>query len=310
MGLHYIMTRILIPLVTAALLAPAQTPSASKMLTIDFVALDRTGQPVPDLKPDEVEVWIGQFRAPVRQMTVVTPQADERGGRIIVLLLDDITLRADLMPKAREAARRFVDRLGPNDVMAVLTLTGTNMEATRDRAKLLRAIDAYSVRATAVMRSDTLGRQVLETLTSIAAQLPEGSGHRKTIVGIGVGGLLDRPLPPPQSGHDLLPEWIHAMRQLAVSHVNFYVIDPAGVGQARVDNGQEGFARETGGQAFLNTNDMNAAADRILAESANFYMVEVPDPPVGAKADLRPLELKSLRPGVTIRARHLIAGGI
>jgi hypothetical protein len=198
--------------------------------------------------------------------------------------------------------------MGANDQMAVLTLTGTNMEATNDRAKLLRAIDAYSVRATPVMRSDTLGRHILETLTTISAQMPEAAGHRKTIVGIGSGWLFDRPLPPPQTGQDLFPEWVHAMRQMALSHVNLYVIDPSGVGTSRADGGQEGFARETGGHAFLNVNDLNGAADRILRESANFYMVEVPDPPVGAKADLRPLELKSLRKGVTLRARHAIGG--
>ena len=296
-----------IALATAALLAPMQGP-ATRGLTIDFVALDRNGAPVSDLKPDEVEVWIGQFRAPVRQMTVVTPSADERGGRIIVLLLDDMTLRMDSMPKAREAARRFVEGMGANDQMAVLTLTGTNMEATADKEKLLRTIDRYSIRATPVMRSDTLGRHILDTLTSIASQLPEAAGHRKTIVGIGSGWLFDRPLPAPQAGQDLLPEWVHAMKQMAVSHVNFYVIDPSGVGTSRVDGGQTGFARETGGHAFLNVNDLKGTADRILAESANFYMVEVPDPPVGAKADLRPLELKSLRKDVTLRARHLIAG--
>jgi len=299
------MTRAFIALVLAVLAALQAAPAG--MITVDFVALDRNGQPVKDLRPDEVEVWVGQFRAPVGQMTVVTPEADERGGRIIVLLLDDMTLRLDSMPKAREAARRFVDRMGANDRMAVLTLTGTETQTTADKAPLLRAIDAYSVRATPVMRSDTLGRHILETLTSISASLVEAPGRRKTIVGIGSGWLFDRPLPPPQAGQDLLPEWINAMRQMALSHVNFYVIDPSGVGTSRVDGGQEGFARETGGHAFLNVNDLNAVADRILSETANFYMVQIPNPPVGGS--LRPLELKSLRKGVTLRARHAISGG-
>ena len=301
------MTRLLIAFVTAAIAVSAQD-APPRMLTIDFVAFDRSGATVQDLRPDEVEVWIGQFRAPVRQMTVVTPDADERGGRLIVVLLDDMTLRADSMPKAREAARRFVTAMGANDRMAVLTLTGKNTDTTADKARLLQAIDRYSVQATPVMRSDTLGRHVLDTLAQISAQVIEAPGRRKTIVGIGSGWLFDRPLPPPQAGHDLLPEWVRAMRQMALSHVNLYVIDPSGVGTSRVDGGQEGFARETGGHAFLNVNDLNAAADRILRESASFYMVEIPDPPVGAKADLRPLEVKSLRKGVTLRARHAIAG--
>jgi VWFA-related protein len=302
------MTRLLIAFMAAAIAVSTQD-APPRMLTIDFVAFDRSGAAVPDLRPDEVEVWIGQFRAPVRQMTVVTPEADERPGRILVVLLDDMTLRADSMPKAREAARRFVTAMGANDRMAVLTLTGKNADTTADKAKLLQAIDRYSVQATPVMRSDTLGRHVLDTLAQIAAQVIEVPGRRKTIVGIGSGWLFDRPLPPPRAGHDLLPEWVRAMRQMALSHVNLYVIDPSGVGTSRVDGGQDGFARETGGHAFLNVNDLTAAADRILRESASFYMVEIPDPPVGAKADLRPLEVKSLRKGVTLRARHAIAGG-
>jgi len=301
------MTRAAAAIVMAALLQSA--PAPSRTLTIDFVALGQDGRPVADLKPNELEVWIGQFRAPVQRMTIVTPEADERGGRIIVLLLDDMTLPLDSMPRARDAARAFVDKMGANDRVAVLTMSGTgSTETTDERAKLVRAINDYSVRATAVMRSDTLGRHVLETLAQISTQMVEAPGRRKTIVAIGSGWLFDRPLPRPSAGQDLRPEWIQAMRAMAQSHVNLYVIDPSGVGSSRADGGEEGFARETGGHAFLNTNDLVGAADRILRESANFYMVDVPDPPVGARADLRALNLKSLRRGVTLRARHAIAG--
>jgi VWFA-related protein len=298
------MTRVAAAVVMAVLLqaAPPRT------LTIDFVALGRDGRAVSDLKPDELEVWIGQFRAPVQRMTVVTPEADERGGRIIVLLLDDMTVPLDAMPRTRDAARAFVTRMSANDRAAVVTMSGSATETTDERAKLLRAIDAYSVRATPVMRSDTLGRQVLETLAALSTQMVEAPGRRKTIVAIGSGWLFDRPLPRPSAGYDLRPEWVQAMRAMAVSHVNLYVIDPGGVGSTRADGGEEGFARETGGHAFLTTNDLSGAAERILRESANFYMVEVPDPPVGGRADLRALNLKSLRKGVTLRSRHAIAG--
>jgi VWFA-related protein len=293
-------------LATAALLAVVQT---SARLTIDFVALDRNGLPVTDLKPSDVEVWIGQFRVPIETLKLVTPETDERGGRLIVLLLDDVTLRPDVMGRVHEAGRRLVTRMGAGDRMAVLTLSGSNTESTDDRARLLRAIDSYSVQASAVTRSDVQGRHLLETLASISEQLVEAPGRRKTIVGIGPV-WFDRPIPPPVEGQDLLPEWVHAMRQMAFSNVNFYVIDPQGVGTTTVDGGQEGFARETGGHAFLNTNDLNAAADRIMRESATYYLVDVPDPPVGGRSDLRALNLKSLRKGVAVRARHAIPGSM
>jgi VWFA-related protein len=301
------MTRILIAIAAAALLAPAQE-TTSRHLTIDFVALDRNGVPVADLTPSDVEVWIGQFRAPVDTLRLVTPETDERGGRLILLLLDDVTLRPEAMGRVHDAGRHIVTRLGADDRMAVLTLSGSQTETTSDRSRLLRAVDDYATHASGVMRSDTQGRHLLDTLASLSAQIVEAPGRRKTIIGIGPA-WLDRPIPPPQAGQDLLPEWIHAMRQMAFSNVNYYVIDPQGLGAAPITGtGDDGFARETGGHAFFNTNDLDAAVDRILRESATYYLVDVSDPPVGARADLRPLEIKSKRKGVTVRARHAIPG--
>jgi VWFA-related protein len=295
------MMRMLMALMAAAVLAQPRT------LTLDFVALDRNGFPVTDLKPSDIEVWIGQFRAPVGTLRLVTPESDERPGRVFVLLLDDVTLRPEAMGLAHEAGRQLVTRMGGDDQMAIVTLSGSRTESTSDRVKLLRAVDDYSTRASGVMRNDVQGAHLLDTLASLSQQLVEAPGRRKTIVGIGPS-WLDKPIPPPVAGQDLLPEWVHAMRQMAFSHVNYYVIDPQGVGSTRVDGGAEGFARETGGHAFLNTNDLRGAADRIMRESATYYLVDVPDPPVGGKADLRPLEIKSKRKDVTVRGRHLIPG--
>jgi hypothetical protein len=87
------------------------------------------------------------------------------------------------------------------------------------------------------------------------------------------------------------------------------VIDPAGVSMARADGGGTGFARETGGLAFIATNDLNGAADRILRDAANYYLLGVGDPPVGRGADLREVDVRVLRKGVTARARKTITGG-
>ena len=96
---------------------------------------------------------------------------------------------------------------------------------------------------------------------------------------------------------------------MALANVSLYVIDPAGVSMARVDSGGTGFARETGGFAFTSTNDLNGAADRIMREAANYYLIGVGDPPVGRGADLRELDVRVLRRGVSVRARRTIVGG-
>jgi VWFA-related protein len=261
-----------------------------------------------DLKPDEVEVWIGHFRVPIESFTVVTPAANP-SGRLTVLVLDDVTMPMQLIGRVRETAKRFVTKMRPEDRMAIVTLDGSSMESTNDSAKLLRMIDAYAARSSGMMPMDRLGEHVLKTLGALSRQMVEAGGQRKTIVAIGSGWLFDRPIPPPTAGMDPRKEWIGAMQAMALANVGLYVIDPAGVSMTRTESGGNGFARETGGFAFMATNDLNGAADTIMREAANYYLLGVGDPPVGRGADLRELDVRVLRRGVTVRARHLITGG-
>jgi VWFA-related protein len=303
--------RLLVPCALVALLWPAalsaQSPAGERRtaLLIDAVALDSRNMPVADLKPSDLEVWIGHFRVPIETFTQVTPATDERGGRIVVLVLDDISVPLAMIGHVRDVAKRFVTRMAPGDTMAIMLLSQGEMQSTNDSSKLLRAIDRYNVGAAPVTRLDVLGEQVLKTVTSISRSLSEAGDQRKTIVAIGSGWLLDRPLPPPSAGRELIPEWIEAMKAASRANVNYYVIDPAGLGSTQADSGHSGFARETGGQAFISTNDLLGAADRIMRESANYYLIGVGNPPVGGTG-LRELEVKSLRRGVTVRARHAI----
>src|SRR5258706_16083710 len=107
------MIRILLPLVLIALgpvtgAPQAPTERGAGRIHIDAVAVDKNGLPVMDLKPDEVEVWIGHFRVPIESFTVVTPGANP-SGRVPVLVLGVITQQLHLVGRARDVARRFVD---------------------------------------------------------------------------------------------------------------------------------------------------------------------------------------------------------
>ena len=307
------MIRLLLPLVLIALGPMAGGPQAPSergagRIHVDAVATDKNGLPVMDLKPDEVEVWIGHFRVPMESFTVVTPDANP-SGRLTVLVLDDVTLPVQYLSRVKEAARRFVSKMLPGDRMAIVALDGSSMEVTNDPAKLLRTIDGYNARSNGLMPMDRLGQHVLAMLGQLSRQMVEAGGQRKTIVAIGSGWLFDRPIPPATGGMEPRKEWIAAMQAMALSNVNLYVIDPGGVSITRADGGGNGFARETGGVAFLATNDLIGAADKIMRESSNYYLLGVGDPPVGRGAELRELDVKVLRRGVTIRARRAITGG-
>jgi VWFA-related protein len=283
---------------------PSSPAPQSANLRIDVVALDARGTPVLDLRPAEFEVWINGFQIPIESVTFVSPGTADT-SRTIVMLLDDISVAPVQFPRLREAARRVVERTTDGDRITVVSLNGEVMEKGGTRDSLLDAIDRYHVRGFP-QRIDVAGEQVLRTVSAISRRLAEAPGGRKAIVAVGSGWLLDTPIPPPQANMDLRREWLDAMRASAAAHVSLYVVDPAGLGSRGADSGTSGFARETGGLAFTNTNDVRGAIDRILTELSNYYVLGIQDPPIGKKADLRELEVKVLRRGVTPRARRAI----
>lgn len=281
---------------------------AGRRLAIDAVAYDRSGRPVDDLRREDFEVWIAGYRVPIDTLAVVTPASTALTGRSVVLLLDD-TLPLTLVPRVREIARHFVARLAPGDEMAVVTLNGERAESSADASRLTAGIDRYSARAMPFVRPDLLSRHVLETIASISEGMraAEGTaGRRNTLVAIGSAWLFDTPIPPPNYGQDVRKEWIDAMRAMAFANVSLYVIDPGGVG-AQPTIGASGFARDTGGHTFTG-NDFSGAADRVMREAGSHYVIEVSDPPVQRKADLRELDVRVLRRGVSVRARRVVPG--
>jgi len=300
---------LLVPILLASLAAAgSQSPDQNRptgQLQIDATAVDKNGRPVMDLRPQEFEVWIGPYRIPIDTVTVVTPESPG-SERTVVLILDDLTIPLDQMARVRDIARRFVSRLAPGDRLAITTFNAQAAEFTSDRTKLLKRIDDFTIAASGGVRLEDLGERFLDLLKVMSTQLAEFPGHRKTFVAIGSSWLFDAPLPPPVAGRDLAPQWIEAMRAMASTHSSLYVIDPGGVG-ARPVHGR-GFADQTGGAAFVNTNNFDEAVDRIMAETVNYYTLSIGDPPVRKGAALRDVDVRVLRKGVTVHARRAIPG--
>src|SRR3954469_20392188 len=112
-------------LIVLAMLGASPPPQQSQVaqrpgrLLIDAVVTDTHGMPVLDVKPSELEVWIVGYRIPIETVTFVTPTPEVPSSRSITILLDDINVDAAVMPRAREAARQFVNRMVPEDRIAL-----------------------------------------------------------------------------------------------------------------------------------------------------------------------------------------------
>ena len=266
---------LVVALSTVVAQSRGQTPAppTQAQLWIDVTTEGRHDAPVTDLAPKEFEVWISGYRIPITDVVAVTPESGL--SRTVVVILDNAAVPPGLVPRVREAARLLVERLAPGDRMAVVPLHDGVMELTDDRTKLLRAIDSYHARPFP-FRIDDAGEHVLQMVTNVTRQLTEVSDRRKTIVAIGAGWMFDTPLPPPGQ-RDLGPLWVAAMRAMGSAYTTLYVIDPAGLGAGPSGyfGGESGFARETGGHAFMNTNDFRGAVDRIWRETGSYYLLGV-----------------------------------
>jgi len=162
---------------SAQLLPPQQQPAQAPVFraTIDLVhldvsVLDKNRHPVRDLKPldftitedgkpqpiiafsavdvpanpPKPAVWSGRAVADVQS----NEGMDDPQGRLFVLLMDDAMMPpvASTLVSAREVAKKFLDRITPNDRVAVVfSATGRNQGFTSDRARLVAAIDSLKV---------------------------------------------------------------------------------------------------------------------------------------------------------------------
>ena len=178
---------VLAILAAATVTLPAQKAGDARppeaVVEIDTVFLDRSGEPVLDIKRDEVEVWVAGYRVPLEKFMAVTPEDAARSRRTIVLVLDDITVDPALAPRIRDAGRQMVARMSEGDEMAIVPLSGGEAgRSSSDPVELRRAIDRYQPRASGFMRPDSVGEQVLRTVAMVSRQLAESGARRRTIV--------------------------------------------------------------------------------------------------------------------------------
>ena len=151
--------------------APPQFKSSIELIRLDVSVLDKSRKPVRGLNPTDftvlengVEQAIAAFTPvelpdPIRE-TATAPwlktvasdvggNADMQQRRLFILAIDDATVENDpnAIKGVKDIAKKVVDRLGPTDLMSV-AFTRDNrgsQDFTSDRARLLKAIDTFTV---------------------------------------------------------------------------------------------------------------------------------------------------------------------
>lgn len=277
--------------------------------------------------PDPIEVRTAWMRDVAPDVTANLASAD----RLIVLVLDDAQVRANpVMTKAaRNAARLVIDRLGSNDLAAVV-FTRNNSGAqpfTTDRSRLLAAVEKFSggfggSTGAGDWSAEYFYKSALRTLQSVAESMAGADQRRKAVIFISPGLPLDA-----SSGlgsTSLQPEASALFRQAQRANVNIYSIDPSTLGgldgedpqlsalpdeaagrvQTIANDFLHALAANTGGLAIVNRNEFSDAVTQIFRENGSYYLLGYRSPGAPTPGRYRRIEVRVYRPGLTVRARN------
>ena len=341
---------------------------------------DRGGRSMRDLTEDDFEIYEdGQrqslmafrhidvpreaFDVPVSYAPadVTSNGVPGRGGRVYLLLLDDLHTHPLRSAEVRGIAREFVERrMLVQDLMAVAMTSGLgpHQHFTNDRQRLLSAVEEFVGRYVypgqglrgwpdgpgrngarrgvggalgGFERMDRVreskarnAREMLRSIERFAEWLGGVDARRKAMVLIGQGiDYGTRDLFGDREALALLNETAQAADAAARHNVTIYAIDPRGLPTATesgirtrflVDEASEAtwrakqslraLAEETGGFAFINSNQFSEAFERIVEEQSTYYLLgyraprDVPDE---ARHQIR---IRVKRPDVEVAARR------
>ena len=347
--------------VLAAAHSGAQSPRSSDpqpifrtgvdLVRFDVSVLDKNRQPIHNLRADDFTVFEDGKPQPVvafaavdipspppvaaewmRQVgsDVATNQLDLR--RIVIILMDDgMTSPDDGVPNAaKQIARGVLDRLGPNDLAAVVfTFSGKAQNFTADRRQLIAAVDSFAPKSISVpgpwnaampnsrmapaivgpplgcAMSGGGGNCLTRALRLVASALDNTPVGRKTIVLISSGYPYKFTMEGLEATSDI-NDVQKTFRQLQRANVNVYPFDPRGltnegiIGE-RLDS-LHMFADHTGGRATVATNTPWEQVPQVFLENSSYYLLGI-RPATGTSNAFRRVTIKVARRDAEVRAR-------
>ncbi len=321
------------------------------LVEVDVVVVGDEGLPVRGLQQREFEVLEDGKRVEVAAFTAVDlPQAPEgaaipapdlsgtaRGtnaqpddGRIVLVVLDDyhISFDAGRAVAARKAVTRLIERLGPSDLAAVMTTSGSRVsraEFTSDKARLVEAANRFfpqsEVPSRGVAEQPPAGgarfgfvqefkaRWAMDALSSAAKALALIPHRRKAVllVSQGIPVSLEEIITNPSAGGAWqgLRDFILTAQR---SNIAVYPVDPCGLSRdtgCSIDTQEHlhSIAEGTGGFAIVNTNAPERAVERMVAENGTYYLLGYYSPAPNDGKRHR-ITVHVGRPGVHVRARE------
>jgi len=324
--------------------APAAAQSkASAPVKIDFRALTEDGQPVSDLKAEELALKVNGKLRRVQALTVFHGSAADapaagggglpapyatnavgRTGRVIHVLVDDDSITPGREMQVREAMRLLVSELSPGDMLGVLTTQGqVNLRPSTDVARAQRAVDVIGGRNSANETPTDAQCRTTRVLAALGSMLTLTGGTPTTIV-VFSGGLT----PPAQKIIDMTRRSVQTEASAAAATSDicpvrpedyeniglvaasaradlylFHLTEAMANRSSAQDAGFESLAGVTGAELFRLTASPQASVSRLLRETASYYTASFEPEGSERNGGTFRVELKTTRDKVRVRTR-------
>ena len=354
--------RLLIPglvaLVSTVGLGAVKTPqtepfrAAVDLVRLDFLALAQDGQPVADLSAADVTLKVdGRPRdirsfqyvrlgpssasspAPARVPAKLLPtpfgtNALDDSGRMVVIILETDSIRANVAQQATSAAAEFVAGLSARDWVGLVTMPygGVLVEPTRAHERVLKVLPTITGQASQQTTDSAKGCRTRDTLTALADHLT-GLAHiegPKTIIFVSSGMLLprrDAPMTGAPGPCEIRSVHYDAVGTAAsLARANMYVVKPDDFVIDSAKNafadptasrfrssdeelaGIESLAGVTNGVLLRLTPSDRSAFVRIARESAGYYLIGFEPRPNERNGAYHRVEFDVARAGTKVKA--------
>ena len=326
--------------------APAEPPqqapifrAGTDLVRVDVTVTQRGDEAVTDLKPDDFEITdddvpqtvetlkfvqvdgnrTSNFDEPleIRSKQHALLEAAREDVRLFAIFLDDyhIDKRPEITLPLRDALTKFINQLGPNDLVALMEPLTTlyDLKYTRSKPELLSRIRTFEGRrgetfpVKSVIEEAQLSQRnwmelrsgvTLSALKALATQMGGLRDGRKQILFFSQG-----PGVRPGSPNDRLMQEIDEAANRG--NVTINVIDPRPLGSVGFggDTILRRLAADTGGRAILNTNNPAEQLGGVMADASAYYLVGYAPTRKSNDGRFHEIKVKVKRRGVRVTAR-------
>ena len=347
------MRLVLVLLLTAGVVAQEQKPAPAEpppqqpifragtdLVRVDVTVTQRGDEAVSDLTMEDFEISEDDVPQTVETLKFIrvdgtrTSNLDEpleirskehalleasrEDVRLFAIFLDDyhISKRPEITLPLREALTKFINQLGPNDLVALMEPLTTlyDLKYTRSKSDLLARIRNFEGRygetfpVKSVIEEAQLSQRnwmelrggvTLSALKALATQMGGLRDGRKSILffsqgpGVRPGSLND----------ELMREIDEAASR---GNVTIHVIDPRPLGSVGFggDTVLRRLAADTGGRAIVNTNDPMQQLAGVMADASAYYLVGYAPTRRANDGKFHEIKGKVKRRGVRVTARR------